>query len=45
MEIKTGVILRICPYCGSEIKLEEQKKYKNGEDICCQWCKNLILNY
>lgn len=45
MEMKTSVILRICPHCGSEIKSDDQIKYKNGEDICCEWCKNIILNY
>ena len=45
MEMKTGVILRICPYCGSEIKSEDQIKYKNGEDISCEWCDHFILNY
>ena len=45
MEMKTSVILRICPHCGSEIKSEDQIKFKNGEDICCEWCKHIIFNY
>jgi tetratricopeptide (TPR) repeat protein len=45
MEMKTSVILRICPHCGSEIKAEDQIKYKKGADIFCEWCKHFIMNY
>jgi hypothetical protein len=45
MEMKTSVILRICPYCGDAIPGEDQLKYKKGTEISCAWCKKVFVTY
>ena len=44
-DIRTSVRLKICPNCGRDISSDDQKKFDNGEDVCCEWCDYLIRRY